>query len=298
MAKPTIKKHLKELKKRKPPLIVVNAIIQDRENVLLIKRAKEPDKGSWVVPGGHVHYDEDLEDALVREVNEETGLEVKILGLVKSEADKKGLDPRGYHLAVTFLAKIVGGRLKIRKGEALEAKWFKLGKLPENLGLGCREYFQETITKEQQIGELVKYVPPMPEVNQVIYKDRTKVLIGKRGKRPYFTEWVLPGGHFSFKETIKEASKRKAKEETGFDVEVERVVSTESDFGVDPRSVNVVITHLCKYISGKFIPSEDISEIRWVDVKNGDPQILGDLIGSFARPIKKVAKHLRRKAAG
>jgi len=45
--------------------------------VLLIKRGKEPLKGRWLVPGGTVELGETLEDAIVREVREETGLEVR-----------------------------------------------------------------------------------------------------------------------------------------------------------------------------------------------------------------------------
>jgi len=52
MNKDKITRHVRELQKRKPPLLVVNAVIQKGEEVLLIKRGKEPAKGSWVVPGG------------------------------------------------------------------------------------------------------------------------------------------------------------------------------------------------------------------------------------------------------
>lgn len=291
MTKIPLKKHLKELKKRRPPLLVVNAVVQNQESVLLIQRGKEPAKGSWVVPGGHVKHDEDLEEAVIREVKEETGLDVKVVGIINVKTDKEGLDPRGYHLAITFSVTPIGGRIRKTK-EAMDIKWFKLGRLPQNIGLGCKEYFQETITKEQQIKELVKYVPPMSMVNQIIYKDKTKILLGKRNKPPYFSEWVLPGGHFSFDESIEEASIRKAKEETGLDVEVECVIDVASDFGVDPRAKNLVITHLCKYKSGKLRKSEDISEFIWYDFKKPLPKNIRLLIKAFTRPIEKARVYL------
>ena len=258
--------HIKELMKRKPPLVVVNAVIQDGENVLLIKRGKEPYKGGWVVPGGHVGVKEDLEEAIVREVEEETGFKVKIVGIIHTEADKAGFDPRGYHLAITFLVYPIGGKL-VKTDEAQEVRWFKLGDLPDSLVLGSEKYFQETITKEQQIAELVKFMPSMPMVNQIIYRNNFEILLGKRNKPPYWSEWALSGGHFSYKETIEEASTRKAKEETGLVVEVEDIIDVYSDFGVDPRSRNLVITHLCKVTGGDLKVGNDFSEFYWYDLR-------------------------------
>ena len=287
-----LKRHIEELNKRRPPLLAVNAVIQKGDEVLLIQRAKEPARGSWVVPGGHVDYNEDLEEAVKREVKEETGLDIRIVGIISTESDKKGLDPRGYHVMVNYLTAPIGGKLRKTK-ETLDIKWFKLGSLPNNLGLGVEKYFQEAITREQQISELVKYVPPMPMVNQVIYKGN-KILIGKRGKAPHFTEWGLPGGHFSYKEKIEVASARKAKEETGLDVEVEQVIHTSSDFGVDPRSVNVAITHLCRYKAGKFTPTEDVKEIMWLDVRKPMPKDV-EIIGAFTKPVEKARKILLKR---
>lgn len=294
MNKISLKRHLEELKRRKPPLLVVNTVIQKKEMVLLIQRGKKPAKGTWVVPGGHVKHNEELEEAAVREAKEETGLDVKVVGMINAKTDKKGLDPRGYHLAITFLVTPIGGKIKKTK-EATDIKWFQLGRLPKNVGLGCKEYFQETVAKEQQIKELIKYIPPMPMVNQIICKDQTKILLGKRNKPPYFSEWVFPGGHFSFKETIKEASTRKAKEETGLNVEIECVIDVISDVGIDPRSRNLVITHLCRYKSGKLKKTKDISEFLWHDISKPLPRNICLLAGPFTRAMEKTRNYLLEK---
>ncbi len=59
------------------PSVGVGAVVVDAGRVLLIKRGKAPLYGRWVVPGGTVELGESLEQALVREVQEETGLRVR-----------------------------------------------------------------------------------------------------------------------------------------------------------------------------------------------------------------------------
>ncbi len=60
----------------------VGAVVFRGADVLLIKRGKPPFKGQWSIPGGGLDYGEAVRDGLVREIREETGLEVKILGLI------------------------------------------------------------------------------------------------------------------------------------------------------------------------------------------------------------------------
>jgi 8-oxo-dGTP diphosphatase len=60
----------------KKPVVGVSAVILDKDKILLEKRKNSPGKGKWSVPGGLVELGEDVEQAVIREVKEETGLEV------------------------------------------------------------------------------------------------------------------------------------------------------------------------------------------------------------------------------
>ena len=107
------------------PMIGVGILIRRGEEYLMIKRASEPDKGLWSVPGGMVEIGEKAEDAAVREAEEETGLIVEIredLGVV----DKIMRDELGrvkYHFVIIdYLAEPVSGEMH-HHDDALDALW-------------------------------------------------------------------------------------------------------------------------------------------------------------------------------
>lgn len=65
------------------PLVGVGAIIIDESRVVLVRRAKEPSKGKWSIPGGLTRLGETLAHSVIREAAEETGLSVKVGPLVE-----------------------------------------------------------------------------------------------------------------------------------------------------------------------------------------------------------------------
>ncbi|MFN7996565.1 MAG: NUDIX hydrolase [Bryobacteraceae bacterium] len=65
------------------PILGVGALIFDRDCILLVERGKEPLKGYWSLPGGVLETGETLEEGIVREVREETGMLVKPLGVLE-----------------------------------------------------------------------------------------------------------------------------------------------------------------------------------------------------------------------
>ncbi|TAL47058.1 NUDIX hydrolase, partial [archaeon] len=59
------------------PIATVGAIIEKDGKILFTKRNHEPFKGKWALPGGHVEQNETVEDAVVREIKEETNLYIQ-----------------------------------------------------------------------------------------------------------------------------------------------------------------------------------------------------------------------------
>lgn len=104
-----------------------DAILIEDGKLLLIKRAAEPFRGQWALPGGRIDENETAEQCLLREMKEETGLDVEPIALVGIYSDP-GRDPRGV-IAAAYLVKRTGGEPK-GGDDAAEAAWFALDRLP------------------------------------------------------------------------------------------------------------------------------------------------------------------------
>jgi ADP-ribose pyrophosphatase YjhB (NUDIX family) len=92
----------------------VGAVVIHDGRVLLIRRGKEPLKGRWVVPGGTVELGETLEEAVAREVLEETGIEVRprdVL-LVFDRILKDEVGVQYHYVIVDYVCDYAGGRLR------------------------------------------------------------------------------------------------------------------------------------------------------------------------------------------
>ena len=113
------------------PVVAVGAIIVDGTRVVIVKRGREPLKGRWSLPGGHVELGETLEAATCREAREETGLDVAIDRFV-TVLDRISRDASGvvqYHFVLAdYRCRVVGGTLRAGD-DADEVTWAEIDEL-------------------------------------------------------------------------------------------------------------------------------------------------------------------------
>lgn len=118
------------------PSVTVDCVVfgldQSSElRVLLIKRAYEPFKGSWALPGGFILENETLDEAARRELEEETGVKNIFIEQLYTFGNPNR-DPRGHIISVAYFALVnLEDHPALASTDAQEAKWFKLSELPE-----------------------------------------------------------------------------------------------------------------------------------------------------------------------
>jgi 8-oxo-dGTP diphosphatase len=100
-----------------------------RVEVLLIKRLRQPFKGSWAMPGGFVDWNESLEEAARRELREETGLSGIKLEQVGAFGDP-GRDPRGHTVSIVFGGLVHRQVAAVAADDAEETAWHSATRPP------------------------------------------------------------------------------------------------------------------------------------------------------------------------
>lgn len=130
------------------PVPAAGAIIYKDNQLLLVRRKYPPREGDWSLPAGFQENDESPRECCVREVREETGLEVRIDSLFWNY--RAGDDPRTTVVLILYLASILDG--KLRPGDdALEAAYFDMENIPSNIAFSAhrkaithfREYLEQ-----------------------------------------------------------------------------------------------------------------------------------------------------------
>jgi 8-oxo-dGTP diphosphatase len=116
------------------PIVAVGAVILDGDRVLLIQRGQEPLKGEWSLPGGAVELGETLEEALVREVREETSLEVAVGPVVEvfdSIRRDAGGRPEYHYVIIDYACRVRGGTptVAVRGSDAADVRWVPLAEI-------------------------------------------------------------------------------------------------------------------------------------------------------------------------
>ncbi|MFF3485404.1 NUDIX hydrolase [Streptomyces sp. NPDC002701] len=110
---------------------VIGVVRDDEGRVLMLRHRMWPPDRQWGLPSGFAHKGEDLRRTVVREVKEETNLDVEVDRLVMLNS--------GFHtrLEVAYEARLVGGELRPDPLEILEARWCRPDDLPEGIQPVC-----------------------------------------------------------------------------------------------------------------------------------------------------------------
>ena len=126
---------------------VVFGFFAGKAKLLLVNRRNEPFKGQWCLPGGFVDIDEELDDAVARELAEETALTGVKLEQVHTFG-KCGRDPRGRVITATYMGIAQEGVTKVKAGDdAAKARWFDIDKLPKKLAFDHNDVAKFVIKK-------------------------------------------------------------------------------------------------------------------------------------------------------
>jgi len=114
------------------PIVGVGAVVIDGTKVLLVRRGQEPLKGEWSLPGGALELGETLQQGVVREVLEETGLIVVPGGIIEildriSPGEASGR-VRYHYVLIDFVCRVTGGALA-SASDAEEVRWVERDQL-------------------------------------------------------------------------------------------------------------------------------------------------------------------------
>ena len=141
------------------PLLGVGGIVFAEGRILLVERGKPPLEGYWSLPGGLVETGERLEDAVAREVFEETGLRVSAESMAtvfeRIMPDAEGR-PEYHYVLVDFYCKVLGGDLRAGD-DSRRAEWFDLSALALlPMTTGTREVIETCCSRRQTLPQITR----------------------------------------------------------------------------------------------------------------------------------------------
>ena len=135
------------------PIIGVGALILKRDRILMAQRGKEPLKGWWSLPGGALETGETLADGVRREVREETGLDIRPLGVLeifeRIMRDASGA-PEYHYVLIDYMCRVIGGTLA-PGDDVCAVEWVRLCDLPQlEITEGTLEVIEKAFRKRRE----------------------------------------------------------------------------------------------------------------------------------------------------
>jgi 8-oxo-dGTP diphosphatase len=137
------------------PIVGVGAVVIEGAKVLLVRRGHAPLKGEWSLPGGALELGETLQQGVVREVLEETGLMVEPAGMIevldRITQDEVSGRIHYHYVLIDFVCRVTGGTLR-GGSDADEARWVGREDLDEQGGYGLAPVTMRVIEKAFRLG--------------------------------------------------------------------------------------------------------------------------------------------------
>ncbi|MEM0139514.1 MAG: NUDIX hydrolase [Ferroplasma sp.] len=121
------------------PRVAIGGVIVNDGMVLLAKRRDEPDKGKWAIPGGKLKLNETLSEGLIREIKEETKLNVtvgRLLGITES------ISKHFHYIIFDYLCTVISGQPEA-SSDATDLKYFKMDELDNSVNESTREFISK-----------------------------------------------------------------------------------------------------------------------------------------------------------
>jgi len=118
-------------------------IVNNQNEILLVKRSinSRTEPGTWSRPGGEVEFSEKIEDAVKREIKEETNIDIKVIDLLEVS---QVVTSESHWIAFGYLAEAISNKvINTEPQKHDEVAWFSLNNLPENLN----QYTKNSIEK-------------------------------------------------------------------------------------------------------------------------------------------------------
>jgi 8-oxo-dGTP diphosphatase len=138
----------------KQPIVGIGAVIICDDKILLEKRKYDPGKGKWSIPGGIVELGENVEQTVIREVKEETGLDVEkpnLIDVVSNITRASNGEIKYHFVIIDYFVKLKGGTPKAAS-DAEELRWVTFNEVEKYvLTKTFREFFQRNRQKLEKL---------------------------------------------------------------------------------------------------------------------------------------------------
>lgn len=126
--------------------VAAHALIRRGDEYLIVRRSTQAGYGAhrWEVPGGIVEAGETVEEALIREILEETGLTVDIIRLMRAYTNRDSL-PSSQHFEITYLCSYRSGETRLNPAEHDSHRWLNLDDL-KRLDFAARDFLVDLLS--------------------------------------------------------------------------------------------------------------------------------------------------------